>query len=118
MILDMRSIQVNSRTSLLCDTALGANNTDSRKGPPVHKVNDLAIPVSQPAGEITIRVYTPIGSGPFPVHVNFHGGELFQPCLNFQDTNISQVDGFWGVWNQKLHGAAIFATKSKSLLLT
>ncbi|KAL2212059.1 hypothetical protein CC79DRAFT_1364343 [Sarocladium strictum] len=43
-------------------------------GPSVHSVQDLDIPVTQPAGEIAIRVYSPAGSGPFPVHLNFHGG--------------------------------------------
>ncbi|KAK8118257.1 Alpha/beta hydrolase fold-3 [Apiospora kogelbergensis] len=43
-------------------------------GPDVHKVEDISIPVSSPAGEIQIRIYTPEGPGPFPVHLNFHGG--------------------------------------------
>jgi len=30
--------------------------------------------VSGPAGEIPVRIYTPAGSGPFPVLLNFHGG--------------------------------------------
>jgi hypothetical protein len=44
------------------------------QGPPVFCVEDIEIPVSQPAGNIIIRVYTPEGPGPFPVHLNFHGG--------------------------------------------
>ncbi|GMG00663.1 unnamed protein product [Aspergillus oryzae] len=32
------------------------------------------VPVSNPEGLITCRVYTPAGPGPFPVHLNFHGG--------------------------------------------
>src|SRR6204780_3885205 len=38
----------------------------------VAKVEDRRIP--GPAGEIPIRVYTPEGTGPFPVLVFFHGG--------------------------------------------
>jgi acetyl esterase len=38
----------------------------------VFKVEDRKIP--GPAGELPIRVYTPQGSGPFPVLVFFHGG--------------------------------------------
>jgi len=38
----------------------------------VAKVEDRKIP--GPAGSIPIRVYTPEGSGPFPVLVFFHGG--------------------------------------------
>ena len=43
-------------------------------GPPeaVAKVEDLNI--RGPAGQIPIRIYTPEGSGPFPVLVYFHGG--------------------------------------------
>lgn len=32
------------------------------------------VPVSQPKGTITVRVYSPEGPGPFPVHINMHGG--------------------------------------------
>jgi acetyl esterase len=41
-------------------------------GEPVANVEDRNI--SGPAGEIPIRIYTPAGSGPFPVVVFFHGG--------------------------------------------
>jgi acetyl esterase/lipase len=36
--------------------------------------------VTRPAGLIKVRVYTPEGTGPFPVHLNHHGGKyvLFQ----------------------------------------
>ncbi|CAL5869776.1 uncharacterized protein PFLUO_LOCUS4006 [Penicillium psychrofluorescens] len=51
-------------------------------GPSVFHVEDLEIPVSHPAGEITIRVYTPEGLGPFPVHLNFHGGGWVLGNLN------------------------------------
>lgn len=44
-------------------------------GPDVFHVADYQIPVTRPAGEITVRVYSPRGSGPFPVHLNFHGGK-------------------------------------------
>lgn len=39
---------------------------------PVARVENRAIP--GPAGEIPVRIYTPAGSGPFPVLVFFHGG--------------------------------------------
>src|SRR5712692_5280337 len=42
------------------------------QGAPVGHVEDRMIP--GPAGEIPIRIYTPQGSGPFPVLVFFHGG--------------------------------------------
>ncbi|KAK8139388.1 Alpha/beta hydrolase fold-3 [Apiospora sp. TS-2023a] len=46
----------------------------THSGPEVHKVEDLSIPVTSPPGEIQIRIYSPAGPGPFPVHLNFHGG--------------------------------------------
>jgi len=43
-------------------------------GPPelLENVENLTIP--DPSGQIPVRVYTPQGSGPFPVLVYFHGG--------------------------------------------
>jgi acetyl esterase len=38
----------------------------------VASVQDRTIP--GPAGELPIRIYTPVGTGPFPLHVTFHGG--------------------------------------------
>ena len=46
-------------------------------GPDVFDVKDVQIPVTNPDGNITIRIYTPAGTGPFPVHVNTHGGMFF-----------------------------------------
>lgn len=37
-------------------------------------VEDRKVPVSHPAGKINVRIYSPEGPGPFPVHLNFHGG--------------------------------------------
>jgi acetyl esterase len=39
---------------------------------PVGKVEDRGVP--GPAGQIPVRIYTPTGSGPFPMLVYFHGG--------------------------------------------
>ncbi|KAJ5889682.1 Alpha/beta hydrolase fold-3 [Penicillium tannophilum] len=52
------------------------------EGPPVFHVEDILIPVTQPSGNITIRVYSPEGPGPFPVHLNFHGGGWVLGNLN------------------------------------
>ncbi|AFC30600.1 lipase/esterase [Paenibacillus mucilaginosus 3016] len=38
----------------------------------VYKIENRLIP--GPSGEITVRIYTPEGEGPFPVIVYFHGG--------------------------------------------
>jgi hypothetical protein len=48
-------------------------------GPEVFDVRDWQVPVSEPDGQITVRVYTPEGPGPFPVHVNTHGGNVVRP---------------------------------------
>lgn len=40
--------------------------------PKVTKVEDRQIPVD--GGEITVRIYTPKGEGPFPLFVYYHGG--------------------------------------------
>lgn len=47
----------------------------NQAGPDVFHVEDIRVPVTTPSGEVTIRIYSPEGSGPFPVHLNFHGGE-------------------------------------------
>src|SRR5262245_2758725 len=39
---------------------------------PVAQVQDGVVP--SPAGDIPIRIYTPVGEGPLPVLVYFHGG--------------------------------------------
>ncbi|KAF5984241.1 d-amino-acid oxidase [Fusarium coicis] len=44
------------------------------QGPEVFHVEDRQIPVTKPEGLIKVRIYTPEGPGPFPVHLNFHGG--------------------------------------------
>ena len=51
-----------------------ANNSarPRAKGPEVAKVQDQTIP--GPASQVPVRIYTPTGSGPFPVLVWFHGG--------------------------------------------
>jgi acetyl esterase len=46
--------------------------TMSGEPEPVARVENRAVP--GPAGDIPVRVYTPAGSGPFPVLVFFHGG--------------------------------------------
>lgn len=38
----------------------------------VSKIEDVSIPVKD--GEITVRVYTPEGEGPFPIFIYIHGG--------------------------------------------
>ena len=42
------------------------------KGPEVSGVVDRTIP--GPESELPVRIYTPVGTGPFPALVWFHGG--------------------------------------------
>ena len=71
----------------------------------MHSVQDLQIPVTKPAGEIAIRVYSPAGSGPFPVHLNFHGGlwKLFIVQLSFDHTDLNS--GGWVLGSLKSEAA-------------
>ncbi|TDZ33517.1 Arylesterase [Colletotrichum trifolii] len=48
----------------------------THSGPEVFHVKDCQIPVTRPAGKINVSIYSPEGPGPFPVHLNFHGGKL------------------------------------------
>lgn len=43
-------------------------------GPPVHRVEDIKVPVDKPEGEITVRLYSPNTDVAVPVHFNMHGG--------------------------------------------
>ncbi|KXJ87922.1 alpha/beta hydrolase fold-domain-containing protein [Microdochium bolleyi] len=49
-------------------------------GPNVGDIQDIAIPVHDPEGEILVRMYSPLGqpnndrSKPLPLHFNMHGG--------------------------------------------
>lgn len=52
---------------------------------PVAKVEDIKIPGA--AGEIPARVYTPSGTGPFPVLVYFHGGGWVIAGINAYDSS-------------------------------
>ncbi|KAK1988195.1 Alpha/Beta hydrolase protein [Colletotrichum cereale] len=52
------------------------------QGPDVFHVEDRKVPVTQPFGKIAVRIYSPEGPGPFPVHLNFHGGGWVLGGLN------------------------------------
>jgi hypothetical protein len=43
-------------------------------GPKVFHEEEFDVPVTKPSGTVRVRVYTPEGEGPFPVHINYHGG--------------------------------------------
>ena len=52
---------------------------------PVGSVNHILIP--GPGGDLLARVYTPFGSGPFPVLVYFHGGGWVIATLDTYDSS-------------------------------
>ena len=60
---------------------------------PLAKVDNRTIP--GPAGEIPLRIYTPVGTGPFPLLVFFHGGGWV----------IGSLDTHDGVCRELAHGA-------------
>ncbi|CAA9227868.1 MAG: Esterase/lipase [uncultured Acidimicrobiales bacterium] len=53
------------------------------EAPPLASVHDRSIP--GPAGDLPIRVYTPLGEGPFGVIVFFHGGGFTIGSLDSHD---------------------------------
>ena len=53
------------------------------EGQPVARVEEVVAP--GPAGDITVRVYTPEGRGPFPMLVFFHGGGFVLCSLDTHD---------------------------------
>jgi len=50
---------------------------------------DLRIP--GPAGELPIRIYTPVGQGPFPIVMHFHGGGFVIGDLEIYDSTCREI---------------------------
>ncbi len=59
------------------------------EGESVAKVVDRQIP--GPDGELTVRVYTPFGTGPFPVLTYFHGGGFVLCSLDSHDNTCREL---------------------------
>jgi acetyl esterase/lipase len=55
----------------------------------VSRIEDCRVPVG--AGAVTVRVYTPAGSGPFPAIVYFHGGGFVIGDLETHDPLCRQI---------------------------
>ncbi|HEV7251732.1 MAG TPA: alpha/beta hydrolase [Mesorhizobium sp.] len=72
--IDQLSVEEARSQPTPADAVKGALEEQGKSTAPqaVGNVQDITIP--GPAGEINARVYTPEGSGPFPVIVYFHGG--------------------------------------------
>ena len=65
------------------------NQTWREPGPEVGKVEDRV--VSGPHGEIPVRIYTPSGSGPFPILMLFHGGGFVFGNIDTYDGNARRI---------------------------
>lgn len=65
------------------------NDTWREVGPEVGKVENKNIP--GPHGEIPIRIYTPSGSGPFPVLMLFHGGGFVFGNIDTYEGNARRI---------------------------
>jgi acetyl esterase len=59
------------------------------QGPEVAKVEDRTIPGSGP--DIPVRIYTPVGPGPFPILAWFHGGGWVVGDLDSADGTARQL---------------------------
>ena len=59
------------------------------EGESVAKVVDRQIP--GPDGELTVRVYTPFGTGPFPLLTYFHGGGFVLCNLDSHDSTCREL---------------------------
>ncbi|HUP87148.1 MAG TPA: alpha/beta hydrolase [Acidimicrobiales bacterium] len=69
------------------DAIVGAGG----ESPELASVEDRTIP--GPAGEIPIRIYTPLGAAPFPVVVFFHGGGFTIGSLTSHDPIARRICG-------------------------
>lgn len=47
--------------------------------------------ISGGAGEISVRIYTPTGSGPFPITVYYHGGGFVFGTLDMYDATCTRI---------------------------
>lgn len=61
----------------------------SARGPEVAKVEDCIVP--GPGGDVPVRIYTPVGDGPFPALAWFHGGGMVHGDLETADGNARNL---------------------------
>src|SRR5467141_2910638 len=57
--------------------------------PEVASIVDHRVPVLD--GEITVRMYTPFGTGPFPVHLFCHGGSFWLGRLDESEARCRET---------------------------
>ena len=83
MLAQMPQVPMAEQTPEMFRASFGMLAAMSGEPDQVASVEDRTIP--GPAGEIPVRIYTPEGSGPFPVLVFFHGGGFVIGDLNTHD---------------------------------
>ena len=66
-----------------------SENAPRPAGPEVAKVEDRKVP--GPNGDIPVRVYTPAGTGPFPVLMWFHGGGWVIGSIDMVDGTVRHL---------------------------
>ena len=100
MPLDPQAVTVIERRDASTQPLLGAdaslaerrerfNQTWREPGPAVGGVEDRLIP--GPRGDIPVRIYTPEGSGPFPILMLFHGGGFVFGNIEAYDGNARRI---------------------------
>lgn len=75
----VRSVPVPQLREMVRQSSLAVPQPDVK----LARIEDRTIP--GPAGEIPVRIYTPEGTGPFPVITYFHGGGWVVGDLDTQD---------------------------------
>jgi acetyl esterase len=73
----------------LADRRERFNQTWREPGPEVGSVEDRLLP--GPRGDIPVRIYTPSGSGPFPILMLFHGGGFVFGNIDTYDGNARRI---------------------------
>jgi acetyl esterase len=89
----LNSLRFGSPGVDLADGMQGESASDGSElvepAPDVQDKTDHRVRVSR--GEITVRVYTPFGSGPFPAHLHFHGGGFWLGMLEQSATKCCET---------------------------
>ena len=83
------SLSVEERRALANQAAEKGFTATSEPGPEMRTVVDHQIPVD--GGKIAVRVFTPNGTAPMPLHVNFHGGGWFMGTLELDEPEMRWI---------------------------
>jgi acetyl esterase/lipase len=81
-----KSAELEAGIQVATAPGLGALADDA---PEVATIVDHRVPA--PDGEFTVRVYTPFGTGPFPVHLFLHGGSFWLGALDESEARCRET---------------------------